>query len=151
MRKTIFGLVTAAILLISVISARAGNFGLGVIIGEPTGLAGKLWLTKTTAVDGALAWSLKREANFLFHADYLYHNFGLIKIKKGTMPVYYGFGGRVKFRHESKLGIRIPVGIEYLFPKAPFDIFFEIAPIVNLLPSTSADLNAALGLRFFFP
>jgi hypothetical protein len=34
------------------------DFGLGLILGEPTGLSLKYWFDEERAVDGALAWSL---------------------------------------------------------------------------------------------
>ena len=30
-------------------------------LGEPTGVSGKLWLSRTTALDGAVAWSTARD------------------------------------------------------------------------------------------
>jgi hypothetical protein len=158
MRKVIGSLIIAGVLFGGIIIAQAGDFGLGIIVGAPTGLSGKLWLTDTTAMDGAAAWSLDSKNHFLLHIDYLYHNFDLLKINrdkvdKSKTAFYYGFGGRIKFREgeDSQAGLRIPVGIEHIFVKAPYDIFFEIAPILNLVPETSVDLDAGLGVRFFFP
>ena len=41
-------------------------------------------------------------------------------------------------------------GIGYMFEDAPFDLFLEIAPILDLLPSTKMSANAGFGARFFF-
>ena len=54
--------------------ASAGRVGPGVMLGEPTGLDGKLWLNKTHAVDGGLAWSLSEHQPLHLHADYLFQN-----------------------------------------------------------------------------
>jgi hypothetical protein len=40
--------------------------------------------------------------------------------------------------------------LTYIFQSAPVDIFFEVVPILDLVPDTEFDLNAALGARFFF-
>jgi hypothetical protein len=167
MRKIIISLILAVCLLGSINTAQAGNFGLGVVLGDPTGLSFKVWTNpqQKTAIDGALAWSVERHQRFVAHIDYLYHNFNLInldtdtrdaksKTNVGRMPLYYGVGGRLKLADDpdnNKLGIRIPVGLEYLFANAPVDIFFEVAPFVNLIPETSADIEVGLGIRFFFP
>lgn len=45
------------------------------------------------------------------------------------------------------MGIRIPVGVSYEFPSAPFDVFGEIAPIVDLAPETELAFNAGVGVR----
>ncbi|KPK98018.1 MAG: hypothetical protein AMJ90_10080, partial [candidate division Zixibacteria bacterium SM23_73_2] len=55
--------------------AQEDGFGLGVIVGEPTGICGKLWTSGRTAVDGAVAWSFEGESSVHLHADFLYHDF----------------------------------------------------------------------------
>jgi len=148
--KWIVMLVFIAILN-NVSYARGGNFGLGVIIGEPTGISMKYWNGRTTAIDGAIAWSFGDESAFHLHADYLIHAFEVIKVSEGALPLYYGIGGRLKFqKKEDQLGIRIPLGMAYYFSKAPLDIFLELVPILELIPSTEFDFNAAIGIRYYF-
>jgi hypothetical protein len=147
----------ALILFIGVIicsSAQAQNrgFGLGIIIGEPTGISGKLWTGGNTAIDGAAAWSFEKEASVHLHGDLLFHNFSFHprEIRKGTLLLYYGIGGRIKFEDKSKVGVRVPLGINYLFPHGPLDFFLEIVPVLDLAPSTKFGMNGALGFRYFF-
>ena len=66
MIKPVVLLILAAILLCGTASAQDSGFGLGVILGEPTGISGKLWLGGKTAIDGATAWSslLNADGNF---------------------------------------------------------------------------------------
>ena len=125
-----------------------GKFGLGIILGEPTGISAKLWMTGTTAIDGAVAWSFANESAFHIHADFLIHNFGVFG---KVVPLYYGIGGRIKFRKdETRIGVRIPVGVAYDIPSTSIDLFLEIVPLLNLNPSTSFTLNGAIGGRFHF-
>jgi hypothetical protein len=131
-------------------AAAQGNFGLGIIVGEPTGVSAKLWLTDRTAVDAAAAWSFSDEAAFHLHADYLFHNFDLISVEQGRLPVHFGIGGRVKFEDDSKFGVRIPIGLTYIFDGAPLDVFFEVVPILDLVPDTEFTANGAVGIRYFF-
>ena len=56
----------------------------------------------------------------------------------------------MKFESESKIGIRIPVGIAYLMEDAPIDFFFELVPLLDLIPDTDFAFNAAIGVRYFF-
>jgi len=124
------------------------KFGLGIILGEPTGISAKLWITGTTAIDGAVAWSFANESAFHIHADFLIHNFGVFD---KVVILYYGIGGRIKFgKDETRLGVRIPVGVAYDIPSTSIDLFLEIVPLLNLNPSTSFTLNGALGGRFHF-
>ena len=128
------------------------DFGLGIIVGEPTGLSGKLWLSKTSAIDGAVAWSFEGEDAFHLHGDYLLHSFNLIRVDKGKLPLYYGIGGRIKFTEDddARVGLRIPVGLAYIFSGERVDIFLEIVPLLDLVPDTDFSLNGGIGVRYFF-
>jgi hypothetical protein len=84
--------------------------------------------------------------------DYLVHFFSRLDIDRGSLPLYVGIGGRVKFEDndDNLVGVRIPLGATYLFEDAPIDVFFEVVPIMDLSPETKFRLNAALGFRYFF-
>jgi len=124
--------------------------GAGVILGEPTGVSLKYWLTESTALDAGLAWSFVDENAFQIQADYLIHNFNLIKVEKGKLPFYFGIGGRLKFSTDVILGVRVPLGLDYIFSDEPIDIFLEFVPILDLLPKTDFTIGAAIGGRYFF-
>jgi hypothetical protein len=128
--------------------------GIGIIAGEPSGVSMKYWLDDTTAIDAALAISLSDHNPFQFHADYLIHSSSsAIRTAevKGKMPWYYGVGGRISTHHdETQLGIRIPLGITYLFSDVPMDLFAEIAPVLDVTPDLNLDLSGAIGLRYYF-
>jgi len=134
---------------ISIFSQSSG-FGLGIIVGEPTGLSGKYFLNANNAIDAAVAWSFKKEAALHIHADYLYHDNSFFNVRTGKLPVYFGFGGRIKLQDKSRFGVRVPVGIAYQFPKAPVDLFVEIVPLLDLIPDTQFDFNGAIGVRYYF-
>jgi hypothetical protein len=134
----------------SSVPAQDQGFGLGVSLGEPTGISWKAWTGSRSAVDGAVAWSFEKEAAVNLHADLLWHNFGALEADKGEFNLYYGLGGRIKFEEKSKVGMRVPLGLGYLFDAAPMDFFIEIVPILELAPKTDFGLNAALGVRYFF-
>ena len=134
------------------VEAAGGNFGLGIIAGEPTGISGKLFVSNTNAIQAAAAWSFSGDTDFHLQADYLYHFDSLIPVKNGRAPIFAGLGARVKFREnkDNQIGIRIPVGVAYHFADAPFDIFVEIVPILELAPDTEFNMEGALGGRFYF-
>ena len=140
-------------------SAEPAGFGLGIMLGEPTGISAKKWLTANTAVDGALAWSLNGEGSFHIHADFLLHKHDIFNPREftGRMSLYYGPGLTIRSRGEKKdnnntvrLGIRFPVGMTYIFSKTPVDIFLEIVPVFDLVPETDLSLHAAIGVRYYF-
>jgi hypothetical protein len=65
------------------------------------------------------------------------------------MP-YLDDDGRGRNENDAMFGIRVPVGITYLFDDYPLDLFFELVPVLDLSPDVDLDINAALGLRFYF-
>ena len=150
MQKFKFVTILFSLIIISSINAQSNGIGVGLIVGEPTGISGKYWTGSTTAFDAALAWSFVDENAFQIHADYLFHNIRLITISEGKLPFYYGIGARLKTANDIKLGVRVPLGLAYLFQNVPIDIFIEVVPILDVIPKTDFQINAALGARYFF-
>ena len=131
----------------------ATHIGLGVMAGEPTGLTLKAWSDGRHAIDAAAGWSLGDEGWLYLHADYLWHSYDFEPNDlPGSLPWYIGVGGRalLKGGEDSALGVRIPIGLDYLFRRQPFDIFVEVAPIIDLVPDTDFDLSGGVGVRFYF-
>ena len=128
-----------------------GSWEAGAMIGEPTGLSAKLWTGTDEAVDFGAAWSFKENSRFQVHVSYLFHNFYFFDVDTGMFPIYFGVGGRVRVEEDdTRVGIRIPVGVEYVFEDYPIAVFLEIAPIVDFAPETDSDLNGGLGVRYIF-
>ena len=124
------------------------DFGIGIILGDPTGLSAKLYTGSNNAFDFGAAWSFKGDGNLLLQADYVWHS-SLSKTSSGLFALYYGIGGRIIFSDDPNVGVRIPVGIDYIFSNAPVDIFLEVVPVLDLIPSTDFDLNGGIGVRFW--
>ncbi|MCK9279802.1 MAG: hypothetical protein M0P71_04215 [Melioribacteraceae bacterium] len=151
MKKSIFVILLIFLTVSSIIKAQDKGFGIGIMLGEPTGLSGKYWLNKINAVDFGLAYSFTGNHNAAaLHADYLWHSFDLIKSSE-KIPVYYGVGARLRMYEGSddSFGVRGVVGIEWFSRDVPIDVFFEIAPVFTLIPETDLDFDAAIGIRFF--
>ena len=158
-------LLSLALVILAAISptARAEEaLGLGIILGEPTGISFKNWIGDDRAIDGGIAWSFSGHESIHFHLDYLIHKEGHIRTDEvqGSFPFYYGLGGRLKLREEndgdnnngkgSLLGVRIPLGLSHRISDAPMDFFIEIVPVLDVVPDTDFDLNAAIGARYYF-
>ena len=136
------------------------GLGVGVIAGTPTGLSMKYWTDKNTAIDAAAEWSTSGNDKFYFHADYLLHDYRLIKQTelKVKLPVYYGIGAHIELKENTPskgndndiLAIRVPVGISCLFTNSRLEVFAEIVPALELSPDTDLSLNAAVGGRIYF-
>ena len=146
MKKLFFTMVISFFAL--GIYAQDSGFGVGVMVGEPTGLSAKLWTSDATAAQFGVAWSLN---NYLHvHGDMIMHVFNVVEVSKGELPFYVGLGARVLFADDLTIGVRVPLGAAYQFESAPFDLFLEVVPILNLVPGTDFDINGAIGFRYFF-
>jgi len=128
--------------------SQTSGLGVGVILGSPTGLSAKMWTSGSTALDAAAAWDIRNGGFLHLHADFLLHPFE-IDVPKGDMPLYFGIGGRVLIASDPHVGVRIPFGVAYGFAEAPFDVFLEIVPILDILPSMDFDMNGAIGFRYY--
>lgn len=130
-----------------------GRLGVGLIVGEPTGASVKYWFNDKMAVDGAAGWSFHDHSDFYVHGDVLWHDFDLLPVSHGLLPVYFGVGAMGRIRNDNRdneVGIRVPVGVSYMFDRAPVDVFVEVAPGVDVAPTVRADITGGVGIRYWF-
>ena len=157
--KQIVALFLSVFLCHSVFAAGEG-MGVGLIASHPTGLTLKRWRSDTTAIDAAVEWETSDDDRLYFHASYLMHDFSLFKPENTSarLPLYYGVGAYVdikenrpgKENRDDVFGLRVPVGISMLFNSAPFEIFVELVPTLDLSPDMDLNFEAAFGGRFYF-
>lgn len=163
-KKTVlFGLVLVMMTIFAKpIGAQDRGFGLGFILGEPTGLSAKLWTSRVNAFDFGLGLSVGGDrisnkyyydgsSRVHFHMDYLWHSFSAINSTE-RFPIYYGIGGRFNSGggYDGSLGLRGVIGIAWLPRATPIDVFVELVPVFQLTPGAGFGIDAGLGIRFFF-
>lgn len=135
---------------IAQVNGNGGDLGLGVMLGEPTGISLKAWNNERSAFDLGAAWSFGRNDALHIHGDYLLHSW-LDGVESGDLAFYYGVGARLALSDpDARAGIRVPFGLNYIIPDSQVDLFVEAVPILNLTPSTDFDGNGALGIRYYF-
>lgn len=149
---------TLSLLLLGTL-AQAGEggqgFGIGVVLGEPTGVTLGVGLTGKTSLQAHLAWSLGKDA-VRANVDYLYHPV-MKPIPDGgfNLGFYVGAGAVVGVWDDGPvadvaLGVRVPIGLQLVPNGAPVDVFAEVAPGVYLLPYTDVLVEGGLGVRYWF-
>jgi len=151
-------LMISALLLIALAGiaqaahASHGNVGLGIQLGEPTGITAKFWLDRTSAIDATVGWNLISD-RFTLQAGYLYH-FPL-DVPTGSLAAYVGVGGLMGARGDDHPGDgdiylagRIPLGLEYIYD--PISFYAEVDPLVYLIPATDFRPGGGIGFRFYF-
>lgn len=131
----------------------AGDQGYGLMLGNPSGLSGKIWFSDQIAIDGALGINQSDvgiHLSFLFHDYNLLTNAGINKNPDLETPVYIGVGPRFIFSDNDEFGIRFPVGVSILPHSTPWEFFAEVAPIIRTTPDTGFDGDFAIGARYYF-
>lgn len=138
----------------------AGNLGLGVILFGPTGFSGNYFIQKSNSIDAAFSWDLNdNDQDIYIHGTYLWHRRDLIKVDQQPFDLFFGFGGRIvdwndppgKDRDsETRLGLRGSGGVGYTFQKPRIELFGELSLTMDVIPETDADVDFALGGRFYF-
>jgi len=155
--------LSSLLLLLSLVAASSVSaespehrVGIGILAGEPTGLALKLALTDTYALQGAVGQTYVEdddENRVQWHLD-LVANVSEVSrgVTRGARG-YAGIGIRYKEeegREEELVGLRIPFGVAMPIQDVPFDVFVELVPVLDLDPETTWSWNAGIGLRFLF-
>ena len=140
--------------------AQSKKFGIGFIVGEPTGLSAKLWISGNNALEFGLGWSAwggKHDGYYdsfsytHLHIDYLWHSFNAIS-SNGQFPLFYGIGGRIitGTNYKGSFGVRGIFGVAWVPKSAPVDVFLEVVPTLQLVNTTGLGIDAAIGGRIYF-
>ncbi len=125
--------------------------GLGVMLGNPTGLNGKYWLKDNQAVDAGAGWSFGRHTNFSIHSDFLFHSKDALIFRDDyNLDLYYGLGGRMEFAGEIELGVRLPIGVVHELEGVESDVFMELAPVWDFVSHQGLEIHIVLGSRYYF-
>ena len=144
------------------------QFGLGLELGEPTGITGKLFVAPDQALDfglGDIYHHYYGGDGLHLYADYLWHPTVLTETEAFELPFYVGVGGRVWFfdyacpggtcSGAEAFGIRVPVGISFDFNNVPLDIFIQAVPTLDFFRDYRThdvylDIDFSVGIRYWF-
>ena len=148
------------------------TFGLGLELGEPSGLTGKVFVTKTSAIDFGVGYiydDYYYGDGIHLYADYLWHPMSLASTPAFELPFYIGGGLRFwDFKYcvanlctydGSTLGIRVPLGIAFDFNNVPLDVFIQLVPVLDFVRGDYYDrfrdrahfgIDLSVGIRFLF-
>ena len=137
------------------------GFGLGLILGLPTGLSFAFRPDGPLYFDAALAWSFAGTGGYAIHFDVLYTVANLRnddEIPDVVFPVYVGVGPRTRIGTVAgsattdpvALGVRIPLGMSFHHDSVPIEGFVELVPGLSFFPAARFYFEAAIGGRFYF-
>lgn len=135
--------------------AKRGGTGLGVSIGDPTGVNFKTFTGSNVAVDATLGLGFIGGNHLALNLGLLWHN----RLARSA-DWYYGIGGKLglydedrddkKDRDRLRLGARAPLGVTFMLRQVPIDIFAEVAAGLWIIDEVDLDLDGAVGVRYWF-
>ena len=142
------------------------TFGLGLELGEPTGLNGKYFLSGDRALDFGIGdiYHFANRSGLHLYGDYLFHPASLAATDLFELPLYVGIGGRFWSFNDTgqpapndayAIGVRVPVGISMDFNNQPIDLFLQFVPVLdfyggNAVHTIYLDFDVSLGVRYWF-
>ena len=146
-------------------SHTGGPFGLGIIVGQPTGLSLKYFLDTRHALDAAANIGPWDDRGYV-HGDYVFH-FPLTlggHFRGGPPHVWFftiGIGGKVvvfdHHHHDANyhdragdIAVRVPFGFVWHPGGVPIDVFAEAAPCIYVIPDLRPEVDVGLGVRYYF-
>lgn len=139
------------------------TWGVGIILGDPTAITLKHRISERRALDFGFGYHW--HDSFLFYGDYLFQFPGTFKTDSkevNTIVPYVGVGPAVSFHTEEKrkrvgdrevkvaLMGRIPLGLNFVIPDSPLELFAEIVPLINIIPGLDFGVGGGIGIRVFF-
>jgi hypothetical protein len=148
--------------------ASAKTWGLGAVIGAPTGFSANYFLSESRTVHTTLAYDLSGDDNLQLASHYQWrkNNINLETLRFGW---FYGVGARFALRdndhHDHKhhnyydhddhdgdieLGPSGTIGLFHEFTSAPLEIFLKGNLTVNIIEDTDVDIDGMLGLHYNF-
>ena len=137
------------------------GLGLGIVVGEPSGVAFAYREGEETNIQGGTGWSFGY-GRINVAADYT-RNLLILRpddTPEVRFPVYAGVGGRIwlgfeddfgrgRYAPGNSLGVRFPIGVAMLPTTQRVDVFVEVAPVLIVVPSTYTTLDGAVGARIY--
>lgn len=170
MRSLILKVSSLVVLLFSLEvtwAQKCQNLGVGIILGAPTALSLKYFVSEERAFDGGLAFDL--DDYILLYGDFLHHFPGAFTGGEeflAQITPYVGAGPLIivatdeRRKHKRDyfddkdddvaLGLRIPLGMEWRSDRIPVGVALEVAPGLTVLPGTEAFVQGGLALRYYF-
>lgn len=155
MKRALIALAASLVLSAAACGAE-GPFGVGIVVGEPTGISLAYRPGGARMLQGAAAWDLTSPGGLTFTGDYLFLFDKSLKLERRAIPLYVGVGGKLSLLVGGSeeiplgLGFRVPLGVRWPFDSTPLEAFLELVPGLRLIPDTAFDAGAGLGLRWYF-
>jgi hypothetical protein len=135
-----------------------GTIGVGLALGEPLGIAAKVYLRNDQAIQAVIGPAFIG-GGVESHFDYVFHPWILQDKPEFVLPVYLGPGLRIidyipgeGAKDHAAVGIRAVIGLLFDFKTLPIDVFVEAAPVgqYDFTDGWGVAFDADVGVRYYF-
>jgi hypothetical protein len=150
MRKLLPATLVLGIIALARPTPARADFGIGLFLGEPTGLDMKVGLSGRSGLDIVLGFTSFRGRTGYGHVTYLvtplvgHGTSVLVPLRLGIGAALYGPGDDIN------VAIRAPFEVGLRLRRTPLEFYGEIALLITLVDPVFADVQAGLGFRVFF-
>lgn len=137
---------------------QGGDLGLGLGVGAPTGVVGKLWLSDWSAVQLSAGGDLGRIGDLALTADYLVE-FRPFQPDSDeySVPLHIGAGVNVSGNVYEWTGLanvlmgpRAVMGLSVLVRDLPVDIYVEAAPTFYVYQDLTWSFDGQFGAHYYW-
>ncbi|TFG82598.1 MAG: hypothetical protein E4H20_07315 [Spirochaetales bacterium] len=153
MKRVLF-VVAIAIISAGIAFAGPAATGVGVFLGQPTGLTVGLDLSPTNWLDFKAAWNFadpKGGFSIILQGNYDLAFPGALIIEGEDIVPFVGIGAEAAISDNLvEIGFHLPFGLDYRFRKAPIELFLEAGLGLYLFPATKFSGSGGLGIRYRF-
>ena len=154
-------------------ASAANDLSLGLVLGDPSGITLRGGIGGPSAIQAALGFGFFPGDAVTLTVDWTYDAWDFLRGNStAAMYLYFGVGAKGMWftgrhfayvRDDKKsfddhshfgIGARALAGIRVAFRNAPFDLFFELAPLSLVVvvpdPGIYYDADGAIGFRYRF-
>ena len=159
----------ASLLLTTAAHAQESRFGLGGVIGQPTGVTMKWNIGSSNGIELAAGFGGFYGNHLHIHAAYMWE-FEMVQMDRARMDLYVGIGPKIGYfdrwrgycggarrdrwdcgdRGQVWFAARAPVGLDFVFKQRPLDVYVELAPGLYFFRHVGFSIDAAAGARYWF-
>ena len=144
----------------------AKTWGLGAVVGSPTGLSANYFLSEDRTIHTTFAYDLGGDDDELELASHYTWRMNDLNFEKIKLGWFYGAGAMLTFRDHDHGNHNHPahdhddgdidfgpsgtIGLFHEFTEVPLEVFLKGNLTLNLIEDTDVDADAMLGLHYNF-
>ncbi len=134
---------------------QGGPFGLGVSMGTPTGLTGRLWFSRDSAIQFSTGGNLGEKGSLTGSMDYIIALEHMSEDEGNYFITTYA-GAGVGFDYSYTVndnsmafGPRLVGGASVTLPTLPIDIFIQVSPTIFVVQDLTWSMGGQIGAHYY--